>query len=145
MKSMTEIGSERQQHHVAHVARPGRADEDTVHLERQHAAHRGEGGPRNERDRRRPDVLGRGDDRHQLATKQQEDDGGEAGEDKAPDGGDANGPGEGTLAAGADGAAGQLLDGAGEAVEEIAADQEEVHQDGVGRQRQRAELGALRA
>ena len=42
-------------------------------------------------------------------------------------GGEANGPVEGAPAAGADGAAGQLLGGAGEAVEEIAADQEEVH------------------
>ena len=44
---------------------------------------------------------------------------------------------------GADRAAGKLLGCGGETVEEIAADQEEVHQHGVGGERQRAELRAL--
>ena len=43
-----EIDEHRQQHHVAHVARPGRADEDAVHLEGDHAG---------ERRQRRPDEI----------------------------------------------------------------------------------------
>ena len=50
--------SERQQHHVAHVARPGRADEDAVHLEGQHAAQRGERRP-GQIDRRPPPARPR--------------------------------------------------------------------------------------
>jgi hypothetical protein len=43
---------------------------------------------------------------------------------------------------GADGAADDLLGGGGETVEIVAGDHEEVHQDGVGGQRHRAELRA---
>jgi hypothetical protein len=42
-----------------------------------------------------------------------------------------------------DGAAGELLGGRGEAFEEEGRDHEEVHQHGIGRQRQRAERDAL--
>ena len=43
-----EIDEHRQQHHVAHVARPGGADEDAVHLEGERADDRSE---------RRPDEV----------------------------------------------------------------------------------------
>ena len=58
-----EIGRERQQHHVAHVARPCRADEDAVHLEGEHAADRGKGGPGQVVGGGNAHALGRGDQR----------------------------------------------------------------------------------
>mgnify|MGYP007097350214 CR=1 FL=1 len=44
---------------------------------------------------------------------------------------------------GADGAAGELFGGGGEAVEEIAGDEEEIHQHRIGGERHRTELRAL--
>ena len=83
-----------QQHHVAHVARPGGADEDAVHLEGEHAADRGEGRPGQVSGSGGTDVLGSGDQRHQVPAEEQQQHRRNARERKSPERGQVDGAGD---------------------------------------------------
>src|SRR4026208_845465 len=82
--------------------------------------------------RRLAHVLGRRDQRHEAAAENEEAQCSQSRERKTPDGGDGDRAQKGARGSGADGAPGKLLGGGGEAVEEISAEQEEVHQHCVG-------------
>ena len=135
---------QRQQHQVAHVARPGRADIDAVIGKGEHAEQRRKDDERQIIARDAAHVHARRHDVDQRRPEQQETGGDREREAKAPHDDELHRAGESILVARAIGAAAELLGGVGEAVEEEAADHQEIVQHGVGRERHVAGTCALR-
>ena len=137
-----EIADESHQHHVAHGARPGRADEHPVHLEGQCPGDRRQRRPGQVFRRLGPDTFRRRQQADDIGSEDQEKPGGDHAEAKRPDECEFDSPVEGRPEIRSEGAAHELLGRIGDAVEIIAGNEEDVHENRIGRQRQRPHRGA---
>ncbi len=135
--------SQRQHHQIAHVARPGRADENAVIGEREDAEHRGE--------HDQPQIIACAvtnvgacsHDIDQRGTEQREDGSHRERKGESPQDDQPRCAGEGGAVARAVSTAAKLFGGVGKAVEKEGADQQKIVQHRIGGERHVAGARAL--
>jgi len=139
-----EIERHRQEHHVAHITRPSRANENPIEIETRRTA-KGSGGCISNVVRSCfPHGLIRGDESDKSVTAQKLSHGQTRRKSEAPKHREPHGSAKAGAIACAIGLAAELLRSRRKSIEKKGSDQIKVHQDGIGRQHDIAAARALR-